>query len=284
MQKGSFIWQKIEEIITMCSQLPQQPCEEQPCEVQPYEGCPLPTLISGILIKRYKRFLADVKLNDGTIVTAHCPNSGSMRGCCEPGRPVYLSISKNPKRKLKYTWELLKMPDTLIGINTQLPNRLVRNSIEHGLVQELSGYTTFKSEIKTSEHTRLDILLTKEGEKKRTEEGEQKRIEHCYVEVKNCTLVENRVARFPDAVTTRGQKHLLELERLVKEGHRGIIFFLIQRMDADLFMPAADIDPEYARILYDVKKSGVEIIVRSAAMTTEMISLDKAIPWAFPSF
>ena len=231
-----------------------------------YEGHPLPPLMGGILIKRYKRFLADVRLDDGSIVTAHCPNSGSMRGCCEPGRPVYLSQSDNPKRKLKYTWELMEMPQTLIGINTLIPNKLVTASIAHGLVPELSGYTGFRPEVKTSDHTRLDILLTRE-------DGAD-----CYVEVKNCTLVENGVARFPDAVTTRGQKHLSELERLVGEGHRGVIFFLVQRMDANCFMPAADIDPVYAKALARVVRNGVEVIARSAVMTRELISMGEALP------
>ena len=231
-----------------------------------YEGHTLPPLIKGVLIKRYKRFLADVMLADGSTVTAHCPNSGSMRGCCEPGRPVYISQSDNPKRKLKYTWELMEMPQTLIGINTLVPNKLVMASIAHGLVPELSGYTQFKPEIKTSDHTRLDILLTRDN-------GEK-----CYVEVKNCTLVEDGMARFPDAVTTRGQKHLAELERLAGQGHRAIIFFLIQRMDAHAFMAASDIDPVYADALARVVKNGVEVIARSAVMTRRMISMGDVLP------
>lgn len=236
-----------------------------------YEGHPLPPLIEGVLVKRYKRFLADVMLNDGTLVTAHCPNSGSMRGCCEPGRPVYLSQSDNPKRKLKYTWELMEMPHTLIGINTLIPNKLVLASIAHGLVPELLGYSQFKPEIKTSDHTRLDILLTRDN-------GEK-----CYVEVKNCTLVEEGVARFPDAVTTRGQKHLDELEWLAAKGHRAVLFFLIQRMDAISFKPAADIDPVYADALARVAENGVEVIARSAVMTREMISMGKPLPMVLTS-
>ncbi len=231
-----------------------------------YKGHALPPLIKGVLVKRYKRFLADVKLADGSTVTAHCPNSGSMRGCCEPGRPVYLSQSDNPKRKLKYTWELMEMPQTLIGINTLVPNKLVIGAIAHGQVPEVVGYTQFKPEIKTSDHTRLDMLLTRDN-------GEQ-----CYVEVKNCTLVEDGMARFPDAVTIRGQKHLMELERLVDDGHRAVIFFLIQRMDAKAFKPAADIDPVYADALARVVKNGVEVIARSAVMTREMISMGEALP------
>ncbi len=255
-----------------------------------YEGHHLPPLIRGTLVKRYKRFLADVELPDGTVVTAHCPNSGSMKACCEAGRPAYLSTSDNPKRKLKYTWELLEMPESLVGINTQIPNKLVKRSIESGLVPELSGYAFTKSEIKTSEHTRLDILLSNENgltkdqpsnEKATTSGGtgsENAPPLNCYIEVKNCTLVENRMARFPDAVTTRGQKHLMELDRLKREGHRAVLFILIQRMDVDAFIPAADIDPEYARLFYDVHQNGVEVIIRRADVTPEKISLGPTIP------
>ncbi len=173
----------------------------------------LPPLITGILIKRYKRFLADVKLDTGEKITAHCPNSGSMKGCAIPGSKVWLSISDNPKRKYKYTWELIQIPETIIGINTLLPNKLVKQAIENGEIEELSGYNRVKAEIKTSSHTRLDLLLEKDtGDK-------------CYVEIKNCTMVENKVAMFPDAVTLRGQKHLDELEHLVSLGNRGVIFF-----------------------------------------------------------
>ena len=255
-----------------------------------YDGHHLPPLVKGTLIKRYKRFLADVELPNGTVVTAHCPNSGSMKACCEPGRPAYLSTSDNPKRKLKYTWELLEMPGSLVGINTQIPNKLVQHSIESGLVPELSGYASTKREIKTSEHTRLDILLSNENAltndqasnenvKKLREAGSENETPlNCYVEVKNCTLVENRIARFPDAVTTRGQKHLMELDRLKREGHRAVLFILIQRMDVDAFIPAADIDSKYAGLLYDVYQNGVEVIVRRADVTTKKISLGPTIP------
>ena len=191
-----------------------------------YQGFGLPPLIEGRLIKRYKRFLADIELDTGEKVTAHCPNSGSMKGCAIPGSQVWLSVSDNPKRKYKHTWELIKVPETMIGINTLVPNKLVKQSIENGLIQELSGYDRVKAEVKTSSHTRLDLLLENEAEEK------------CYVEIKNCTLVEEGTAMFPDAVTVRGQKHLDELEHLVSLGHRGIIFFLIQRMDAKAFKPA----------------------------------------------
>lgn len=231
-----------------------------------YKGFELPLLTSGILIKRYKRFLADIELETGEKVTAHCPNSGSMKGCATPGSPVWLSTSDNPKRKYKYTWELIKMPGTMIGINTQVPNKLVKQSIEHDMIEELAGYDTVKAEVKTSSHTRLDLLLEKEGKEK------------CYVEIKNCSLVEEGIAMFPDAVTTRGQKHLDELEYLVSLGHKGVIFFLIQRMDAKLFKPADMIDKVYAEKLKKVVKNGVKIVVRDTSINTQFIRIRNAVP------
>ena len=215
-----------------------------------YSGYELPHLIKGKLVKRYKRFLADIELSTGEVVTAHCPNSGSMKGCAQPGAEAWISQSDNPKRKLKYTWELTRIDGTFIGINTLVPNRLVKASVENDVIPELSGYSQVRSEVKTSEHTRLDLMLQDSN-------GRQ-----CFVEIKNCTLVENRVARFPDAVTTRGQKHIQELVDLAAKGHRAVLFFLVQRTDADAFTPAADIDLEYSKKLMQAGLQGVEIIVR----------------------
>jgi len=226
-----------------------------------------PELFSGTLVKRYKRFLADVRLSDGSMVTAHCPNSGTMKACSEPGRPVYLSYHDNPKRKLKYTWEIIDMPGSLVGVNTLVPNKLVKQSIESGLIKELSGYETVRAEVKTSAHSRLDLLL------------ESRHKGECYVEIKNCTLVEDGIARFPDAVTTRGRKHLLELQRLVSEGKRGVIFFLVQRMDADTFRPADDIDPVYGEELRKVHAKGVEIIVYDVRIDLTAICINHKIPY-----
>ncbi len=231
-----------------------------------YKGFQLPPLITGRLIKRYKRFLADVELESGEKVTVHCPNSGSMKGCAVPGSQVWLSESDNPKRKYKYTWDLIKIPQTMIGINTLLPNKLVKQSIENNLIKELSGYEHVRAEVKTSSHTRLDLLLESEAKEK------------CYVEIKNCTLVEDGMAMFPDAVTTRGQKHLDELEYLVSQGHRGVIFFLIQRMDARAFKPAEMIDKVYAEKLKKVVKNGVEIITRDTVIDTQVIRIRNVIP------
>jgi len=231
-----------------------------------YEGFVLPPLIKGVLIQRYKRFLADIELETGEKVTVHCPNSGSMKGCAIPGSRVWLSESDNPKRKYKYTWELIKVPETMIGINTQVPNKLVKQSIENGLIQELSGYDRVTAEVKTSSHTRLDLLLENAAKEK------------CYVEIKNCTLVEKGIAMFPDAVTTRGQKHLDELVHLVSSGYRGVIFFLIQRMDANSFKPAEMIDKVYAQKLRKAVQKGVEVIAMDTSINTRMIRIKKHIP------
>jgi sugar fermentation stimulation protein A len=228
-------------------------------------GLAWPELFQGTLVKRYKRFLADVQLDNDSLVTAHCPNSGTMRACCQPGRPVYLSCHDNPRRKLKYTWEIIHMPDSLVGVNTLVPNKLVKHAAEKGLVPELSGYDRVRAEVKTSHGSRLDLLLEKEGGG------------NCFVEVKNCTLVEESIARFPDAVTVRGRKHLLELQRLVKEGNRCVMFFLIQRMDADSFSPADDIDPAYGAELRKAHQNGVQILVYDVCIDLHGIRLNKPV-------
>jgi sugar fermentation stimulation protein A len=223
-------------------------------------------LIPGYLIKRYKRFLADVRLDTGETVTAHCPNSGSMKGCAVPGCPVWLSVSDNPRRKLLYTWELIRTPASMIGINTLVPNRLVKTAIETGRIPELAGYGPVRSEVTVRKGTRLDLALEAPGRR------------NCYVEIKNCSLVEDGTALFPDAVTQRGQKHLDELRHLVAAGHRGVIFYLIQRMDARRFSPAAEIDPAYARKLVQARDHGVEIITRDVVIDLDQIRIHRALP------
>lgn len=235
-------------------------------KIQKKQGIDWPKLIPGTLVKRYKRFLADVKLGNGKLVTAHCPNSGRMKTCSEPGRPVYLSFNDNPNRKLRYTWEIIDMPDSLVGVNTMIPNKLVKKSIEDGLVDELKGYERVIPEVKVGNGSRLDLLLEKRvGEK-------------CFVEVKNCTLVEDGVACFPDAVTARGRKHLLELRRLVAEGNRCAMFFLIQRMDAKEFRPADHIDPLYGVELRRARMSGVEILAYDVTIDMSRIVLNERLP------
>lgn len=224
-------------------------------------------MIAGTLVKRYKRFLADIRLDSGEVVTAHCPNSGSMAGCCEPGRPVYISVSENPKRKLRYTWELIEMPGSLVGINTLTPNRLVRRCAEKGWIAELAGYDRVRAEVRAGDHTRFDLMLGR---------GES---EQCFVEIKNCTLVENGTGYFPDARTERGRNHLEELQRQVRLGHRCVMFFLVQRMDARRFAPADAIDPEYGAELRRAVKNGVEILVYDVHLDLEGIGLHRCLPW-----
>ena len=225
-----------------------------------------PELIQGTLIKRYHRFLADVKLTNGQLVTAHCPNSGTMKECSQPGRPVYLSFHDNPKRKLKYTWEMIDMPTSLVGVNTMVPNRLVKKSIEEGQVEQLKNYENIKSEVKVPGGSRLDLLLIK---------GEN---EKCFVEIKNCTLLIDGIAYFPDAVTARGRKHLVELQNLVLKGNRCAVFFLIQRMDAKAFATADHIDPAYGKEFRKAKNNGVEVIVYDVVLDLNKIILGKKIP------
>ena len=222
-------------------------------------------LYAGTLICRYKRFLADVQLADGTIVTAHCPNSGSMKGCNAPGSPVYLSRSDNPARKLAYTWELVYSDGFWAGINTGLPNRLTREGIENGTVAELQGYDRIRPEVPYGTRSRIDLLL----------EGTTGR---CYVEVKNVTLVDGERALFPDAVTERGQKHLRELMEVVRQGDRGVIFFVVQRGDGNAVAPADAIDPEYGRLLRQAVASGVEALAYRALVTPEEIRLVERLP------
>lgn len=229
-------------------------------------GLTWPRLIPATLLKRYNRFLADVKLKSGETVTAHCPNTGSMSGCSEPGRKVYLSVHDNPKRKYKYTWELIDMPTSLVGVNTLVPNRLVSQSIEQKLIPELTQYIKVKREVKIGEHSRIDLLLT---------DGSG---EHCYIEIKNCTLVNEGVAQFPDAVTARGLKHIIELENLVKAGHRCIMLYFIQRMDARVFRPADHIDFDYGRRLRQAAGKGIEIMAYDVRISLQEIELNNNIP------
>ena len=230
-------------------------------------GClTLPPLITGILLKRYKRFLADVRLDTGDVVIAHCPNSGSMKECAQPGRPVYLSRSNNPKRKLAYTWELIQMPGSLVGVNTLLPNRLVHTAISDGCIESLGGYSKIKREVNVGNHSRIDLMLS--GGNARP----------CYVEVKNSTWVVEGVARFPDAVTVRGQKHMAALQTLLQQGFRAVVFFLIQRMDARVFMPADQLDPAYAAALRQAMEAGVEVMAYDVDLTLEEIGLRRPVP------
>jgi sugar fermentation stimulation protein A len=225
-----------------------------------------PPLVQGQLMKRYQRFKADVKLRNGHVVTALCPNTGSMLACSEPGRPVYLSRQNKPGRRLKYTWEMIEMPTSLVGVNTWVPNQLVKNAILNGKIKELSGYETIRREVTYGHNSRIDLLL-------------EKKEERCFVEIKNCTLTENGTALFPDAVTSRGLKHLSELQRQVGGRNRCVMFYLVQRMDAERFMPAHKIDPTYGKELKQAEIRGVEILVYDVLMDLEGVSVNKPIPY-----
>jgi sugar fermentation stimulation protein A len=225
-------------------------------------------LIPGTLVQRYKRFLADVRLDGGRIVTAHCTNTGSMMGCKEPGSPVYLSLSENPHRRLPYTLEMVRAAGIWIGINTLHPNRLVAEAVRSGALRELTGYTTVRSEVVTRRGTRLDLCLTS-------------RERCCYVEVKNVTLNLKGAAAFPDAVSERGTKHLKELIRLKRKIGRAALVFVIQRGDCETFRPADEIDPEYGRWLRRAIKAGVEVLPYRARVTPKEISLEKRLELKF---
>jgi sugar fermentation stimulation protein A len=221
-------------------------------------------LIRGTLVRRYKRFLADVRLPNGEMVTAHCTNTGSMLGCNEPGSVVYLSLSPNKGRKLAYTWEMIQIKRTWIGINTFHPNRLVAEAIEAGAIPELRGYEVVRREVKVSAHSRLDLCLDGQSGS-------------CYVEVKNVTMSFDGAAAFPDAVSDRATKHLRELIRLKRKGHRAAIVFVIQRADCKHFRPADEIDPEYGRWLRKAASAGVEILPYAAKVTPKGILLAEKI-------
>ena len=222
-------------------------------------------LQTGILVRRYKRFLADIELVDESILTVHCPNSGSMLGCSEPGSPVMISRADNPARKYPHTLEMVQSDSVWVGVNTSLTNKLVREALEKGTVKDFGNIDSIIQEIKTSANTRLDFLLENKG----------KRI---YMEVKNCSLAEDGAAMFPDAVTARGTKHLLELTALKQQGHMAAVLFCVQRGDADYFMPAQHIDPLYAETLNKVAEKGVKVLAYQADVSPEEITITRKLP------
>ncbi|TWI75519.1 sugar fermentation stimulation protein A [Desulfobotulus alkaliphilus] len=224
-----------------------------------------PPLIKGTLIRRYKRFLADILLDTGETITAHCANSGAMTHCSEAGRPVWVAHEPGPKRKLSYTWYLIQMEESLVGVHTQIPNRLVSLAIKKGDIPELGGYENITREVKVK-NSRMDILLSDSIKK------------DCFVEVKNCTQILKGLAAFPDAVTTRGKRHMEELAMLAENGKRAVVFFLVQREDAKGFTPADTIDPAYAKALRRASDCGVEILCYDVRMNLEGIRIHGALP------
>lgn len=227
-------------------------------------------LIAGKLIKRYKRFLADITLGDGAEITAHCANTGTMLGVKEPGSEVWVSPANNPKRKLKYTWELVRAGDALVGINTGHANRIAEEAIAAGAIAELNGYDEIRREVKYGENSRIDFLLS----------GPDK--PNCYVEVKSVTLKRNEIAEFPDAVTARGAKHLAELANQVAAGDRSVMLYLMQRGDAERFAIAADIDPGYAEALGAAMQAGVEALCYRCRVAPDEIVVDAPVAISAP--
>ena len=218
-------------------------------------------LIPGTLIRRYKRFLADVELTDGTVVTAHCANTGSMSQVSEPGSAVMLSEAENPARKTRFDWQMIRVNGLWAGINTSVPNILLREGFETGVIPQFAGYDSIKMEVKYGTNSRADAVLT----------GPEGKL---YAEAKNVTLVENGRALFPDAVTSRGAKHLDELSKMVAEGHRAVMFFCVQRMESESAGVAAHIDPVYAEKIVSAMEAGVEVFAWRALITPERIVLD----------
>lgn len=225
-------------------------------------------LTHGVLVSRYQRFFADVVLDDGTAVTAHCPNPGAMLGVNMPGLGVWLSKSDDPKRKLAHTLEMVESDGGLVGVNTMLPNRLVAEALAADAIDELTGYDVHRREVKYGAASRVDFLLEKGS-------GER-----CWLEIKNCHLSRTPpLAEFPDCVAARSTKHLGELEAMVREGDRAVALFVVQRTDCDAFSACRDLDPAFAAALDRAAAGGVEVLIYGCEMGREAIRIAGAIPW-----
>jgi sugar fermentation stimulation protein A len=225
-------------------------------------------LAGGTLLRRYKRFLADVRLDDGTVVTAACPNTGAMLGLTGAGARVYLSRSESPTRKYPHTWELVEIAGLgLVGVNTGSPNRIAREAVVGGLLPELSGYGTLRMEVKYGENSRIDILLEDGGRPP------------CYVEVKNAHLFRKPgLVEFPDCVTERGTKHLDELARMVARGCRAAMLYIVQASGPSRLALAGDLDPTYFKAFARARRAGVEAYALCCKVSTSAIAADRAIP------
>lgn len=222
----------------------------------------------GTLIRRYKRFLADVALDGGGVTTVHVPNPGAMLGLTTPGLPVWMSRSPDPKRKLPLTLEMMSIDGGLVGVNTMNPNRIAEAAIRRDGIAELTGYDTLRREVRYDTDSRIDLLLTDPNRSP------------CYVEIKNCHFLrEPGLAEFPDCNTVRGVKHLKALERVVQDGGRAVMLFVIQRMDAEAFDTADDIDRAYGPALREAASRGVEVLCYDCHLNSDAISLNRALPW-----
>ena len=228
-----------------------------------------PPLIPATLLKRYKRFLADVRMSDGETITVHTPNTGSMLGLAEPGMRVWLRDTQSETRKYRYSWEMSEpQAGNFVGVHTGLVNKLVSEAIDNGTLAQLQGYRLRQQEVRYGmEQSRIDLLLTHA-------DGRQ-----CFIEIKNVTAKDSEgVAIFPDAVTTRGQKHIRELIHVVQSGQRAVLFFCVQREDVSGFRPASEIDPRYAEYLTQAVEAGVEIIAYKASVSPNQIEINQSIP------
>jgi|SRR5690242_10935702 len=232
-----------------------------------------PPLQEAVLQRRYKRFLADVVLPDGRSLTIHCPNTGSMLGCADPGMQIWMSRAANPDRKYAWTWELVEaLPGVLVGIHTGRTNALVREAILAGVIPEAAGYGTLRGEVMAGEGFRVDFLLSSHGGRP-----------DCYLEVKNVTAaVQDGMALFPDAVSDRASRHLRELMAKVRDGRRAILCFCVQRDDVTEVRPADDIDPVYGRTLREAMAAGVEVIAYAARMSPGEAVLYRRVPVRIP--
>ncbi|HZZ69002.1 MAG TPA: DNA/RNA nuclease SfsA [Phenylobacterium sp.] len=225
-------------------------------------------LVPGVLIQRYKRFLADIALDDGTQVTAHCPNPGAMLGLNTPGLRAWVSRSPDPKRKLPHTLELVEADGGLVGINTMHPNRLVAEALAADHFPELTGYATHRREVKYGANSRVDFLLQASDRAP------------CWLEVKNCHLRRSgTLAEFPDCVAARSLKHLKELTAKVESGERAVMLFVIQRTDCDAFSACHDLDPAYARGLTDAAARGVEVLAYACEISPDAVRIAHPVPW-----
>ena len=221
-------------------------------------------LISGLFVKRYKRFFVDVKIND-QVVTAHCPNTGSMYGLLKKDNKVWLSKSNNPNRKLKYTLEIIEDQNVKVGVNTHSTNKIVYHALKNNLIKELKKYTEIKPETKFGKNTRFDFLIMNKESK-------------AFIEVKNVTLSrEKKKAEFPDAVTSRGLKHIKELTNAYKKGYKIFILYVIQRDDCNFFTIAKDIDIDYAKALTKAMKNNLNILCYDCKFSSKGIKLNKKI-------
>ena len=222
-------------------------------------------LVAGLLLRRYQRFLADVELEDGRVVTVHCPNTGSMLGCLEPGAPVYCSHRPAPRRRTHFTWEMILVNGQWVGINTFVPNEIIARAAEMKALPLFQGTTQVRREVRVAPHTRIDLVLERPSGA-------------LFVEVKNVTLVRDGVAQFPDAPTVRGVKHLRHLTARAASGQAAAMVYVVQRQDAQGFAPAGDIDPTYAADYEQARTQGVAVLVVEARVTPQQISLARTLP------